>query len=442
MIDDGVSDSLYIVGKSTLGSGLSRAFVYIRKNQEFVDVPTLLGLDENFWIASVCTAISSNGIVVGVVTDVGGVRHLFWFDILASNPNLNLLEDIFPQLLAGTPGDAIDVNSNGEVLTRNGWVLNINDNSLVQLPTEVNSAAAINEFGVVIGWNGSGCYRYNVHTGSLESIIAIDNGTPKDINSLGEFCGHVNVPYRRNSTRNRAYRWGYGSTYDWLSDPALPGYSSGFVIGEALNDSGDVVGQVEEEVFSFNAFLLYSKKDSNGNEIGTTYKISDLVDDPYLNTAGLGFMLVTERDPSLSTPAPIIVGNAGTGSDEKIFILIPEELPPSSTFSSTDTPTPIPDYNPANPQQHASSTINIPDDLTITGMSVNLNINHPQPGSLLVYLYGPDNGPPVQLFNVSGDNNVPVFNGTSSLGNWTLEVYDTVKKKTGTLNSWSITIDH
>ena len=48
----------------------------------------------------------------------------------------------------------------------------------------------------------------------------------------------------------------------------------------------------------------------------------------------------------------------------------------------------------------------------------------------------------VQLFNLSGDNNVPDFIGTSTLGLWTLEVYDTRKKKTGTLNSWSIKVDY
>jgi subtilisin-like proprotein convertase family protein len=57
-------------------------------------------------------------------------------------------------------------------------------------------------------------------------------------------------------------------------------------------------------------------------------------------------------------------------------------------------------------------------------------------------LMDPDGGPPVQLFNFSGDNNVAGFNGTNSVGIWTLEVYDTRKKKTGTLNNWSITVDN
>jgi|GEM_PF-6978145 len=65
-----------------------------------------------------------------------------------------------------------------------------------------------------------------------------------------------------------------------------------------------------------------------------------------------------------------------------------------------------------------------------------------RPLDLDVYLYGPDNGPPVELFNFTGANNVPDFNGTSFLGDWTLKVCDRVKKKTGTLNRWSITVDY
>ena len=73
----------------------------------------------------------------------------------------------------------------------------------------------------------------------------------------------------------------------------------------------------------------------------------------------------------------------------------------------------------------------------ITNLTVNVNITHQRPSDLEVYLVGPDGGPPVQLFNFSGDNAVADFNGESSLGLWTLEVYDTRKKRTGTLSSFA-----
>jgi hypothetical protein len=422
----------------------------------------LLGLDENTWICNTLLAISSNGIVVGYVVDANGNKHGCWFDILASNPSLNLLEDAFPEIVDGSPPSSlpIDVNSSGEVLTENGWVVNVFTGSSLHLPSGiltggVTSKSAINELGTVIGFREGvgGPVRYNIHTEQLDLVPGSDSSfiyyDLNNVGGLGEFCGYADVDYtyRRNQTKTRqqAFRWRDGPNFDWLSDPALPTGTTDFISGESLNDSGDVVGTVSEyhptEVFFYGAFLHFSDRDSNGNEIGSTYLIRDLVNNPYLITASFGSLHVTERDASLATPAPFIVGSARVSDTErKMFILIPEELPPSSTYSSTDTPIAIPDYNPANPQG-ISSTISVLDDVTITGLTVNLNITHPQPGSLLVYLYGPDNGPPVPLFNVSGDNNVPDFDGISSMGDWTLEVYDTVKKKTGTLNGWSITID-
>lgn len=143
-----------------------------------------------------------------------------------------------------------------------------------------------------------------------------------------------------------------------------------------------------------------------------------------------------------------IIIDAATSTDPDYNGLNPDDVQVTNLdndgpleFFSTDTPIAIPDYNPANPQG-INSTISVPDDVTITGLTVTLNITHQRPADLVVWLYGPDNGPPVQLSNLSGVNNVPDFNGTSSLGDWTLEVYDTVKKKTGTLNGWSITIEH
>ena len=96
---------------------------------------------------------------------------------------------------------------------------------------------------------------------------------------------------------------------------------------------------------------------------------------------------------------------------------------------------------PDNDPNGVSSSINVSDNFTIANLTVNLDINHQRPNDLDVFLVGPDSTR-VPLSNFSGDNTVSVFNGTSSQGTWTIEVYDTRKKRTGSLNSWSMTVDY
>ena len=51
----------------------------------------------------------------------------------------------------------------------------------------------------------------------------------------------------------------------------------------------------------------------------------------------------------------------------------------------------------------------------------------------------PPGGAPIPVSN--GDNDLTGM-VTQTDGDWLLEVFDTRKKKKGTLNSWSITIDY
>ena len=564
-----VNGELIIVGYARTVSDQNRGFVYFHETNSFVDMPTFLQLDETVWIESYCTGLNTNGLVVGAVKDVNGKLHGCWFDLLATNPTLKLLEDDFPEIIDGNNTNARAFNSNGEILVDNGWVVNINDGSSVQLPAEFTSYIDINELGTVLGRGANGIIRYNIHNNMLDSIDGV-SGNAEDINNLDEFCGYVSLVIdevcRGNSNncsttrQQHAYRWGDGPDYDWLSDPALTAGGK-FVRGESLNDSGDIVGEYEGDPWGFDDSIFhYSQRDASGDEVGTTYTVRNLVDDPFLEGATLWQMKVTERDTSLSTPAPIIVGKASSGSDPyfdyetRIMILIPrpsisvtptaglvttESPGPSASFdvvltgepaadvtigiSSSDTTEGTVDqasltFTPANwdtPQtvtitgvddgdldgdvaytimtaaatstdpdydgldaddvsvinedddspsgggsesyDSADTPLAIPDvnddpnfitsdifvgDHLITNLTVNIDITHQRPSDLEVYLVGPDGGAPVQLFNFSGDNAVADFNGESSLGLWTLEVYDTRRKKTGTLNSWSITVDY
>jgi serine protease len=112
------------------------------------------------------------------------------------------------------------------------------------------------------------------------------------------------------------------------------------------------------------------------------------------------------------------------------------------TFTNT-TPVAIPDNVPAG----ISSTINVPDSLRISQLSVTVNITHTYIGDLRVRLRSPT-GTTVTLHNRTGgsaDNlhqtYTPAnFNGQLSPGVWTLLVSDHASIDVGTLDSWSLTI--
>ena len=118
-----------------------------------------------------------------------------------------------------------------------------------------------------------------------------------------------------------------------------------------------------------------------------------------------------------------------------------------------------------------TSKIGISDSFTIADINLKLDVTHTRDSDLQIFLRGPD-GTVIQLFSgtgVSGQNlrnttfddeaatsittasapftgtfrplqSLSAFDGKLTSDTWTLEVRDTVKKQTGTLNSWSLAI--
>jgi subtilisin-like proprotein convertase family protein/subtilisin family serine protease len=114
----------------------------------------------------------------------------------------------------------------------------------------------------------------------------------------------------------------------------------------------------------------------------------------------------------------------------------------TKTFTNT-TPVSIPDNRPAG----ITSTINVPDSLRLTQVSVTVNITHTYQGDLIVKLTSPT-GTVVTLHNRTGgsaDNlrqtYTPTnFNGQLSTGAWRLSVSDNAAIDVGTLDNWSLTL--
>ena len=137
-----------------------------------------------------------------------------------------------------------------------------------------------------------------------------------------------------------------------------------------------------------------------------------------------------------------------------------------TTYSSTDVPQAIPD------QSTITSTLSVPDALTIDDVNVQLDITHTNDQDLDVYLIAPD-GTRVELFtdvgggrdNFTGttlddeagtaitsgsapfagsfrpEGSLADFDGKDSAGTWTLEIDDDRRRQTGQLIDWSVTID-
>ena len=135
-----------------------------------------------------------------------------------------------------------------------------------------------------------------------------------------------------------------------------------------------------------------------------------------------------------------------TGVDLSDFALSPGSTGGGSSsgqFTQTSAPAaPITDHNTIQ------DTITVGPSGTATSVSVAVDITHTYIGDLVVELVAPD-GTAQTLHSRSGGsaNDIdrtyaPDFDGTGIAGDWTLRIRDHATHDTGTLNSWTLTIDH
>ena len=139
-----------------------------------------------------------------------------------------------------------------------------------------------------------------------------------------------------------------------------------------------------------------------------------------------------------------------TGVTSSDFILSPDSTGGGTTtttsaeqFTQTRSPNlAIPDL------QTVSDTITVSDSGTVTSVSVAVDITHTYIGDLKIDLIAPD-GTTKILHNRSdgSDDDIvktytPNFDGVSIAGVWTLQINDNYNADPGTLNSWTLTINH
>lgn len=117
--------------------------------------------------------------------------------------------------------------------------------------------------------------------------------------------------------------------------------------------------------------------------------------------------------------------------------------PPAGEKRFTQEPAAaIPDNNPAG----ISSTIEVGEDLTISDLSLELDVSHTWVGDLKIELS--HDGVSQTIWNREGGSakdirqviRVPGFVGQPARGAWTLKVIDAASRDTGTLNRWTLVV--
>jgi subtilisin-like proprotein convertase family protein/thiol-disulfide isomerase/thioredoxin len=118
----------------------------------------------------------------------------------------------------------------------------------------------------------------------------------------------------------------------------------------------------------------------------------------------------------------------------------------NSLFVSTDVPKAIPDY----PEPGAESVINVEEDWEVIRLAVQANLSHSYVGDLYVSLTSPS-GKTLTLREATGASgsqlsislpDVRSFMGHHARGTWTLRALDLYAQDVGTINSWSLNIEH
>jgi subtilisin-like proprotein convertase family protein len=184
-------------------------------------------------------------------------------------------------------------------------------------------------------------------------------------------------------------------------------------------------------------------------------------DGPFLVSVGSTVPCGTLIDLQLQVTA-----NEGSWNDS-FTVQVGSQPISQTTYPSTDTPIPIPDY----PAPAVTSSIVVSSTGAVSDVNVTINISHTFDGDLDIFLIGP-NGTRVELTTDNGGTGenfvstvfddqaltsitagaapftgsfkpeglLSTLNGIPANGTWTLEITDDAGVDTGTLNSWSLTI--
>lgn len=272
-------------------------------------------------------------------------------------------------------------------------------------------------------------FRYELWSpiGNLE-ILESESFRARDMNNDGLLCGRerIEVPTGKGKKTKVVNDIGvFGSEF-------LSFVVNQFAHAEGINNLGDVVGD------DMGRAMVFFGNPDDGYQ---SHNIEDLLEDGPEKDFVQGTI---QRSHSINDWGQITLRSAppyGDAGDGRYYLLTPIDPGDVKTYSSGNINLPIPDNNPDG-RSHIIEVEN-GEDVTIVKLTVTVNISHQRPSDLAtVTLTGPD-GTIVPLNTINGNNNVTAFfDGDSTLGLWTIKAVDSRKKRTGTINSWSIAAEY
>ncbi len=185
---------------------------------------------------------------------------------------------------------------------------------------------------------------------------------------------------------------------------------------------------------------------------GVTYSF---VPNPMTAGGSSTFNVTTTAGATTGTHTVTITGTSGALVHTTNVTLVIN--PPGGGGNAVKTFSASPNLSiPDNNATGVTSTINVPDSLTVGSVAVGTTITHPYKGDLVVTLTGPD-GTSAILHNRSGgsaDNvtttfaivtapaqSLGAFGGKNTAGAWTVKVQDLAAADLGTFNAWTITFN-
>ncbi len=153
----------------------------------------------------------------------------------------------------------------------------------------------------------------------------------------------------------------------------------------------------------------------------------------------------------VGTYAITVTGVGGTLTKTVALSLVVSSTLPAGVKTWSRTPSlAIPDNNATG----VSSTVAVTNSMTVTSVSVTVNVQHLAKGDLTISLIAPDGTARIMHNKTGGTTDhvnttfaiattpnqaLTTFNTYNSVGTWTLKVTDTKASNTGTLVSWSMT---